>query len=221
MERTQLNEGKFDSTLAAPQAQTNDNDDADANTTYQKDIIDVYIDSDADGIPDAWDIHPEYFDADANGILDGNQLVGGAFNGAEPDVIPNATPSTDFEVSPGKPYYKSTPYTSLGGFEGVKVAKYLPDIKQANFVKITANDVLYYDNGVNYVRNYPTWPAWTGFIIFDLIRMGIQTPFSHTNLNLLPANLELRRSDELNYLENQDIFSATSYIRRVPENIWP
>lgn len=40
-----------------------------SNTT----IIDVYIDSDADGIPDAWDDVPDFFDADADGQLDGLQ----------------------------------------------------------------------------------------------------------------------------------------------------
>lgn len=40
-----------------------------SNTT----IIDVYIDTDADGIPDAWDDVPDFFDVDADGQLDGLQ----------------------------------------------------------------------------------------------------------------------------------------------------
>jgi len=43
--------------------------------TKSIDIVDVYMDNDADGIPNAWDLHPEYFDANANGILDGNETT--------------------------------------------------------------------------------------------------------------------------------------------------
>ena len=42
---------------------------------YTMDIVDVYTDSDGDGIPDAWDRDPAYPDANVNGILDGNEIV--------------------------------------------------------------------------------------------------------------------------------------------------
>lgn len=47
---------------------------------YTMDIVDVYIDSDGDGIPDAWDRDPAYFDVNINGILDGNELNPSLFN---------------------------------------------------------------------------------------------------------------------------------------------
>ncbi len=40
---------------------------------YTMDIVDVYTDSDGDGIPDAWDRDPAFPDANVNGILDGNE----------------------------------------------------------------------------------------------------------------------------------------------------
>lgn len=42
---------------------------------YVADIVDVYTDSDGDGIPDAWDGDPAYFDANVNGVIDGNELA--------------------------------------------------------------------------------------------------------------------------------------------------
>jgi len=73
------NRGVYNPALAAPSAQDDDLDDgiggADGNNTYQIDIIDVYIDSDGDGIPDAWDGDPEYFDVNTNGILDGLEIA--------------------------------------------------------------------------------------------------------------------------------------------------
>jgi len=45
------------------------------NAQYTADIVDVYTDSDADGIPDAWDRDPTYFDANVNGIIDGNEII--------------------------------------------------------------------------------------------------------------------------------------------------
>jgi hypothetical protein len=45
-----------------------------ADSVYVVDIFDVIIDSDGDGIPDAWDKDPSYFDVNVNGILDGNEI---------------------------------------------------------------------------------------------------------------------------------------------------
>lgn len=44
------------------------------DSVYVVDIFDVIIDSDGDGIPDAWDKDPSYFDVNVNGILDGNEI---------------------------------------------------------------------------------------------------------------------------------------------------
>jgi Flp pilus assembly protein TadG len=35
-------------------------------------LADVYLDTDSDGIPDAWDDNPQFFDIDANGLFDGH-----------------------------------------------------------------------------------------------------------------------------------------------------
>lgn len=45
------------------------------------DIVDVYMDIDADGIPDPWDDHPLHFDIDNNGELDGFQYLTGLEEG--------------------------------------------------------------------------------------------------------------------------------------------
>lgn len=55
-----------------------------------KDITDTYIDSDGDGIPDAWDGDPQYPDANANGILDGSESSGITFVSA-PDSASNSS----------------------------------------------------------------------------------------------------------------------------------
>ncbi len=39
------------------------------------DIVDIIMDNDNDGIPNAWDNDPEYIDVDGNGIIDGEETV--------------------------------------------------------------------------------------------------------------------------------------------------
>ena len=47
---------------------------------YTMDIVDIYIDSDGDGITDAWDRDPAFPDVNVNGILDGNETDDTVFN---------------------------------------------------------------------------------------------------------------------------------------------
>ncbi len=230
------NAGMYDSTAAAPPGQDGDGDDGDGNIYYQVDIVDVYIDSDGDGIPDAWDRDPEYFDANVNGILDGNEVSDfwsqticrdGAVTPSPPcDLFPDAisTNTTEalpgvvhpdkvvrFDASPGMPYYISTPYGIGGAIEPARTTRNLPAFKPAQFemyLEAGGGRALYYDiDGTNYTRRVPTW--WDSAIAPDFpARRNEKVNFIHGTV--AGNTINLNPSAELIFA------SSTSRIIRTP-----
>ena len=73
-------------------------------STDTYDTTALYIDSDGDGIPDAWDKHPAYFDADATGNFDGLKSILSAIIGSgtipDTDTGDCSSPLTTYIVSP-------------------------------------------------------------------------------------------------------------------------
>lgn len=75
----------------------------DAFGSDNTDIVDVYMDNDADGIPNAWDKHPDIADINANGILDGNetsQITAGSYITDLPEKKSNATMVVGYTYDP-------------------------------------------------------------------------------------------------------------------------
>ncbi len=158
---------------------------------YTVDIVDVYIDSDGDGIPDAWDRDPAYFDVNVNGILDGNELnsanvntnnrcndgVGNPLNyepdtwsacGDFPDVITSGSYMNHYNTYSGKNFYRATPYsTGLSFDSNVESGTNIPILKEMDewyvYDPPTAGKALYFKNGSNYYRKHPTW--WEASVI--------------------------------------------------------
>lgn len=157
-ERTHADEGACNLIAAAP-AGEDDDVDTYAGGTFQVNIQDVYIDSDGDGIPDAWDRDPEYFDVNVDGDLDGNayglnmwtetRCRDGSVAGicatfpdnlqlnvteTPPGIIDPAKIANFYASPPNLAYYISTPYTITGASEATKTARYLPGLKAGDFV---------------------------------------------------------------------------------------
>jgi len=228
------NAGVYDSSATAVFANDEDPDNGDGNNFFQVDIIDVYIDSDGDGISDAWDRDPEYFDVNINGNLDGNELgvlvdfwnlANKCGNGGtsincpsfSDDITAAGLPA--FYASGTNRYIISTPYQSNDPIEPSRTARYLPLFKDAMFVTYdnAGNKALYYDvDGTNYTRKYPTWWEHAGSAA---ARRAIKKDFIHGAES--GQDLALDPSPEFDYLKNSNTFSNSSYVTRTPPTVWP
>jgi len=196
------------------------------------DIVDVYMDTDGDGIPDAWDDHPTYFDANGNAILDGSEFpnINIVFNGA-PDTelnqvgaayvfadaahpVPGVTPI----IAPPYQYIISTMAGDLrdskknnGGLRSYIPQSYYSDFRVYNS---GAGNKLYIEcdadtlgNIDDLCRQFPTWDPVLANELLDKSR------FIHGTSN--GAVINLNRSTELNYLDNNN-FSAANRVTRTP-----
>jgi hypothetical protein len=234
-EKGQLNEGTYVGPGVAADdtddgSSEDDNDDTDPNTTYNADIVDVYIDSDADGIPDAWDKHPSYFDANVNGILDGNEIVD--FSTQTICINNNMTPPCNVyqdeyinptiiqligASGPANPYLVSFPKTILGSPAPFDAVTKMPQISPAQFV-VTDNPAIYYlypSPPPAVKRKYPTW--WD--TASTVARRTQKVRF--INGTVVGNDILLNPSPELDFLQTNNVFSASSYLTRVPPTLWP
>lgn len=207
-----------------------------SGTTYTVDIVDVYIDSDGDGIPDAWDDDPEYFDVNVNGRLDGQEDTGvnmwtqtrcrddsavgicASFRDDSSDSTGTATITTGYSPSGSLPIYISTPYDINDNVETNHTARYLPEFTIGDFVLYDHNTngpALYYNTGgASYSRVFPTWwdkpPA-------NRRQEKVNGGFVHGSLG--GASIRLSPSIELQYLYN-NTFSPGNYVKRTPPTVW-
>ncbi|HSA07470.1 MAG TPA: TadE/TadG family type IV pilus assembly protein [Candidatus Gastranaerophilales bacterium] len=249
---------------------------------YTVDIVDIYTDSDGDGIPDAWDRDPAHFDVNTNGILDGNELNMATLNSDNrcndgignplkylpdtnplcsklPDTIavgagidydgdtvidytPAAGDFTAYNASPGKPFWKATPYKINGAINTLASGANVPLNESMALVKYTGDgtNALYYNTGGgNYTRRHPTWwqdgtgACWnTGNDQFDIacvkarrkIKAGTGggTKFIHGTVNnaVNPTIINIDPSQEFQYLHTNNIISPNSHTTRTPPNVW-
>lgn len=255
---------------------------------YVVDIVDVYIDSDGDGIPDAWDRDPAHFDVNINGVLDGNEIDSSVFNtnnnrcndsigpplDYEPDpevcyffpdsmaigdVIDQdndgpgdgdidgiddhtvaAGDFTPYEASPGKPFYRSTPYSVDGSMHSTEPGAVIPSVEDMNEWYIydppDAGKALYFLTGGVYKRKHPTW--WEDGIggcsnpenqfsqqcVRERRKLKSDiagTDFIHGNASGAgPDNIDLAPSRELQFFFNEDVFSPNSRVIRTPPAVW-
>lgn len=196
------------------------------------DIVDVYIDTDGDGIPDAWDNQPTYFDANGNGVLDGLESAVG-FNAAANIILNVAGVPYVFPV-PGINQVVNNPVTSLpvnGGpivstpfiYDGTQ-----RDSRKNNAAVLTLTPEIYYgmynvSGGRLYIqcdgdadasfddlcRQYPTWSPILA------TRLAQKSRYIYGTVNGAQTAITLDRSDELIYLDNNN-FSAANRVTRTP-----
>jgi|GEM_PF-5837004 len=126
-------------------------------------IVDCYLDSDGDLIPDAWDLHPRYPDADGNGILDGQQasvvsLITTTDDSLLYDNIDTSSlPSgTSYTVPTPSTLTIATPYKPDGTTSNPHSSNsFTPPSYSVNLIKYNtgSHDALYFlQNGTAYTR---------------------------------------------------------------------
>ena len=116
------------------------------------DITSAYIDSNGNGIPDAWDNNPSYPDADANAVFDGSQASIGALvtNAIIPDIY-------NFNCATYNTTYISTPY-DLNGNLNSPGNTFAPSLFSVNYISneiynSNSYNAIYYCNGANTRRS--------------------------------------------------------------------
>ena len=200
----------------------------DAGGAATHDIVDVYIDADGDGIPDAWDDRPTYFDANNNGKLDGLESSVG-FNAADDNQIDKYVSSAPYlfpvpglnQVFGGVTYgpLLATPFAWSGAYMDSRknnpaLSSLIPEFNYSRFLSYMGGLYIQCDadaDGSNddLCRQYPTWGSagGTGSILGDKERF--------INGSIIGANIDLNQSDDLIYL-NANNFSAGNHVTRTP-----
>ena len=193
-------------------------------------LIDVYIDTDGDGIPDAWDNKPTYFDADANGVLDGYQMSLGSFNSSGSLINQFSSVGTGDYTYPvpgvnqtsggynvGPPI--STPFLFYGPFcdtrKTVATKKSLiADSVLSQFKTNSGKLYVQCDTGSgtynDLCRFYPTWGS-SGAGALTIM----QQKERFINGHICGSDICLDKSSEMTYLDNNN-FVATNKVTRTP-----
>lgn len=200
-----------------------------AGTTY--DITDVYLDSDGDGVPNAWDDKPDMFDADGNGDLDGLQDNAECVihdNGnhhsictdhPEDITVMNQAPDSNYEFPvPGVDPLIATPFDNNGNPRNVALNSYVPQPYPSDFKVYHGRLYIVCDGNADesvtdLCRQFPTWGSsgGTGTVLGDKAR------FINGTSN--GAVINLNQSTNLNYL-NANNFSPAKKITRTPPTVW-
>ncbi|MDD3012182.1 MAG: TadE/TadG family type IV pilus assembly protein [Candidatus Gastranaerophilales bacterium] len=171
------------------------------NTT----IVDCYIDSDGDGIPDAWDDNPEYPDSDGDGVSDGQQLSVGLLKTA------STTPSLPDETSTGittlSNIFIATPFKIDGSLNSHSSNSFTPPPFLVELGTYTDGSLYFKKDSTTYIRKLSFLNSLidkSNFIngTCDSLTAGI-CDASATTINL-------DNSRELNALNN--IFSSTNKV---------
>jgi len=180
------------------------------------DIVDVYIDSDGDGIPNVWDNAPDWFDRDGNGILDGLQKTIGANDNNDLQIEDQAGAFTNtigwtdyiFPV-PGVTAITSMPYITSGlGYpssatlNSTVTYSYVPNLIYADFKLYNGKLYMICDHDGS-----PTWQddldrqthSWNLSPTSDLAN---KVNFIHGHI--CGSSICLNKSDELHNLDTNN-----------------
>jgi len=196
----------------------------DASGAANTDIVDVYIDTDMDGIPDAWDNHPTYLDANGNGVSDGfdNSVT---FN-ASADILYDTMGADYIYPIPGLNFVSGlNTYSYLTSFPFMYNGALLDSKKTNPLLKYYVPQYYHYNlrlfGGKLYFlcdpdldaspladdvcRQIPTWtPA---------IELTQKSRFIRGSI--CGGNICLDKSDDLTYLDANN-FSAVNRVSRTP-----
>jgi hypothetical protein len=157
-----------------------------ANNTF---ITDCYIDSDGDGIPDAWDNAPDYPDVDGDGILDGQQTSISPISPALSDSItspPETVTASDSLIIATPLKIDGTPNSSI---------KSDPSLKSFSPAQFSI-DLGLYNNALYFKKDATTY----------IRKMPIMTTLAERekfiNGTISGSTINLNMSRELDALEN-------------------
>jgi len=153
------------------------------------DIIDCYIDSDGDGIPDAWDGDPQYPDADGNGIPDGEQIVQPVFTGID-DIAIITSQTGSINIAP--PFKMDSSLNSVSN-------THVPAVFTVNYG--TSGGALYFQqSGTTYTRKMPLMST-----------LAEKEHFIHGTSD--GSTINLNRSSELDILDDNTFSTLYKVIR--------
>jgi len=152
------------------------------------DIVDCYIDSDGDGIPDAWDQVPAYPDSDGDGLLDGQlSTIGSAVSTPTlPDDIADITASAvASSIIILSNISIATPFKVDGSLNPHSLNSFAPPLFSINRIQYTSGSytALYFQkNGNQYTRKMTPISSLNDKVNF--IKCTVDLPATPTTINL-------------------------------------
>ena len=190
------------------------------------DITQVYIDSDGDGVPDAWDDQPDMFDADGNGVPDGLQdnvdcdlhdngnHHSSCHDHNEDLTANNQIPDSDyvFPVTGVVPLI-ATPFLNTG-LPNTNTTALVPDSYPSDFKVFHGRLYIVCDgNGDGSVTD-----LCRQFSVISTL--NDKARFINGTPDAGLTTIILNRSTDLNYLETTNNFRAANRIMRNPPIVW-
>jgi hypothetical protein len=161
-----------------------------SNFETDPNLINYYLDSDGDNMPNYWDLYPEYPDADMNGILDGIQTSPVTLISTPESIAYGGEALTNILVS--MPFnFDGTLSANVKTTSALKA--YTP---QVTSVPTAINGGLYYLNGSTLIRKVPTWD------IDPITALNQKSRFIHGTVT--GSSITLDESLELNALINSN-----------------